>query len=531
MNFLYRLIFIFLAIFSYSFSQPHIEWQKSFGGSFYDWAVSIIQTTNGDFIAVGASESTDGDIIGHRGDPFIRDEWIVKINSEGKIIWQKSLGGSGSDAACSLNQTNDEGYITAGYTFSNDFDVTGNHASGDYWIIKFNSNGDIEWQNCLGGNEDDAASSIQQTNDSGYIIAGFSRSNDGNVTGHHGSHESEDFWIVKVDINGAIQWQKSLGGSETDIPKSIQQTNDGGYIVAGYSESNDGDVTENHGGGDYWVVKLNPIGDIVWQKSLGGSGTDYPYSIQQTNDGGYIIIGASNSNDGDIIGKKYKNTDCWIVKLDSIGTIQWQKLFGGNDDDYFLSMSQTNNGNYIAVGLTFSKDGDVTENRGHEDCWIVKLDSICNIIWQKTIGGSDNDWGNSIIKTNDDGYIIAGVSNSKDGDVTGNHGNWDMWIVKLSPDINDVKDNTKLSNIEISISPNPASDNISISFPEGINQSILIFNSLGIEIKRFEEKDLFEKNSIDVNVEGLPTGIYYVVQDIQSLADFGCLTKSFVLIR
>jgi hypothetical protein len=198
------------------------------------------------------------------------------------------------------------------------------------------------------------------------------------------------------------------------------------------------------------------------------------------------------------------------------------------------SIQLTIDGGYIVAGNSYSNDGEVTGHNGstnYSDYWIVKLNSFGEIKWQKSFGGSKNERAYSIQQTNDGGYIIAGYSESYDGHVTGNHGVSDYWIVKLSPDITDVKNNTNPINLELSISPNPASDNISLSFPGGITQSIHIYNSLGIEIKLFEANDLFEKNSINVNVEEFPSGVYYVRQDIGCLPDIQCLTKSFVVIR
>jgi hypothetical protein len=228
-------------------------WQKSFGGSLFDRAYSIQQTTDGGYIVAGESGSTDGDVTGNHGSA---DGWVVKLDSSGKIIWQKSLGGSSIDFSNSIQQTTDGGYIVAGYSFSNSENVTGNHGDFDSWVVKLNSSGNITWQKSLGGSNRDEAKSIQQTTDGGYIVAGYSYSINGDVTGNHGGFDS---WVVKLNSSGNITWQKSLGGSENDEATSIQQTTDGGYIVAGYAWSNDGDITGNHSSRDYWVVKLSSV--------------------------------------------------------------------------------------------------------------------------------------------------------------------------------------------------------------------------------------------------------------------------------
>ena len=285
------------------------------------------------------------------------------------IQWQKCLGGTVTDEANSIQQTSDGRFIVAGYTFSNDGDVSGNHGNSDYWVVKLNSSGDILWQRCLGGTDDDYAYSIQQTSDGGFIVAGQTYSNDGDVSGNHGY---DDAWVVKLNSSGDIEWQKCLGGTDDDYAYSIQQTSDGGFIVAGQTYSNDGDVSGNHGYDDAWVVKLNSSGDIEWQKCLGGTNDDRAYSIQQTSNGGFIVAGYTYSNDGDVSGN-HGYWDTWVVKLNSSGDIEWQKCLGGTSDDYANSIQQTSDSGFIVVGYTFSNDYDVSENHGYDDAWVVKL--------------------------------------------------------------------------------------------------------------------------------------------------------------
>ena len=421
---LFFLVFFFLISFGKA-QVPTIQWEKSLGGSGTgEIAWDIQQTTDNGYIVAGQSDSNDGDITGNHGSS---DFWISKLNSSGNIIWQKSFGGSNSDYAKSIQQTSDGGYVVAGLSYSNDGDVTGNHGGSDYWVIKLDSTGNIIWSKSYGGSNDETLKSIQQTTDGGYIIAGYSFSNNGDVTGNHGI---SDYWIVKIDLVGNIIWQKSIGVSNSDFSSSIKQTTDGGYIVGGYSHSNDFDVSGHHNAQDFWVVKLDILGNIVWQKSLGGDCAEQAYYIQQTTDGGYIVAGDSCSNDGDVTGNHGGN-DCWIVKLDSSGNIIWQKSLGGNLYDGANSMQQTLDGGYIIAGLSYSNTGDVTGNHGGGDYWIIKIDSLGNIIWQKTFGGTGADYPYAIHQTLDGGYIIAGYSDSNDGDVTGNHGGYDFWVVKL----------------------------------------------------------------------------------------------------
>ncbi|PKL77418.1 MAG: hypothetical protein CVV25_14565, partial [Ignavibacteriae bacterium HGW-Ignavibacteriae-4] len=303
-----------------------IEWQKSYGGSYNDQAYSITETTDGGYIAAGRSVSTDGDITNPRQS---YDFWIIKLNSIGELEWQKSYGGTDNDIPNKVIQSNDGGFVVAGITFSADGDVSNPKGSGDSWIIKLNSVGELEWEKSYGGSKKDEAKSIVQSIDGGYVIAGVSDSDDGDITNPKGY---DDYWIVKLNSIGELVWQKSYGGSHYDINTSIIQTNDGGFAVSGYSWSDDGNLTISNGLSDYWIVKLNSIGELEWQKSYGGSDEELANSIQQTFDGGYIIAGQSKSQDEDITNPK-GNYDYWIIKLNSVGELEWEKSYGGTDLD------------------------------------------------------------------------------------------------------------------------------------------------------------------------------------------------------
>jgi hypothetical protein len=496
----YLLFVVVMMVGSVAWGQaPNIEWAKCYGGTNSDWANSIQQTNDGGYIMAGYSYSNDGNVTGHHGGS---DYWIVKLDTTGGIQWQKSLGGTGDEEAYSIQQTTDGGFIVAGISNSDDDDVTGNHGDSDYWVVKLNATGFLQWQRTLGGSGWDGAYSIQQTNDGGYIVAGLSTSNDGNVTGHH---FGSDYWVVKLNTTGAIQWQKSLGGSLGDVAYSIQQTNDGGYIVAGYSASNDGDIAGNHGNTDYWLVKLDIAGNILWQKPLGGSLDDVAYSIQQTNDGGYILTGNSYSNDGNINGHHGNSIafDYWVVKLDSAGIIQWQKSLGGLGDDWANSIEQTNDGGYIVSGYSASIDGDVTGHHGIDifpDYWIVKLDTTGSIQWQKSLGGTGDEEAYSIQQTTDGGLIVAGISYSDDDDVTGHHGginNGDYWVVKLAG-TNGIEE---IPTSSISIFPNPTTGQVNI---KGIAQpTVAVYNLMG-------QRVVLSQGSNEVSLAQLPSGMYLV---------------------
>ncbi|MBL0343101.1 MAG: T9SS type A sorting domain-containing protein [Bacteroidetes bacterium] len=355
------------------------------------------------------------------------------------------FSGTSSDFARSIQQTSDSGYIIAGSTFSNNGDVSGNHGGTDYWIVKLDSTGNIQWSNCYGGGWNgisqgyDGPHSIKQTLDGGYVVAGESNSSNGDVSGIHGN--SSDYWIVKLNPFGNLQWQKCLGGYGIDEARAITLSNDSGFVIVGEVFSNDGDVSGNHdttgNTSDYWVVKINSIGNLQWQRCYGGTKNDFPESISTTTDGGYIISGITLSYDGDVTGRHDSINhymDGWVIKIDSIGNLKWQKCLGGTSIDFCNSIAQTSDGGYLVGGTTDSNDFEAALNHGGADAFIVKLDSTGNIEWHSCYG-NDNSNGQecvSIIKTNDGKYAFVGDSYSDGGDVNGFNGYQDIWLVKLS---------------------------------------------------------------------------------------------------
>ena len=482
-----KTLFAILAIITTNlFSQPNIVWETNLGGSDYDRAQSILQTADGGYIIAGVSRSIDGDVGGNNGQ---RDYWIVKLNLSGTLIWETNLGGSNDDWAYSIQQTIDGGYIVAGESNSNSGDVGGNNGGSDYWIVKLDASGSLIWENNLGGSDNDLAYSIQQTTDGGYIVTGKSNSNDGDVGENNGGY---DYWIVKLDASGTLIWETSLGGSDNDLANSIQQTTDGGYIIAGWSDSINGDVGGNNGGFDYWIVKLDASGTLVWETNLGGSNDDFAFSIQQTIDGGYIVTGVSNSNNGNVGGNN-GGSDFWTVKLDASGTLVWETNLGGSYFDDAHSIQQTSDYGYIVTGNTFSNDGDVGGNNGSFDYWIVKLDANGILVWETNLGGSDGDWPTSIQQTSDGGYIVAGGSTSNDGDIGNNHGGYDYWIVKLDSDLS-VGDYIIDNNIILY--PNPAANTFTIA---NLSETISKVEILDLQGKVIPVKFKTHENTVDIS--------------------------------
>ncbi len=445
-----KITFLLLFVFNSAFSQE-IEWQNTIGGIYGDKLKCTMRNNDGGVILAGYSNSPvsgDKTEVNIGGDDF----WIVKIDSMGNIQWQRTLGGSGRDRLTSIQKVANGGLVLGGYS---DSDSSGNkseasNGSYDYWIVKIDSNGIIQWQNTIGGSSYDALYSLQSTNDGGYILGGYSNS-PASGDKSEGTSGFVDIWIVKVDSVGVVEWEKTIGGNGSDGLFCLNQTKDNGFILASASSSGiSGEKNDScRGLDDYWIIKFNSDGIIEWQKTIGGSDSDYPYAIQQTQDDGYIVGGKSLSP---LSGEKTEDNkgdfDMWVVKIDSIGNTQWQNTIGGNNYDILNSIVQTPNNEFLIGGMSGSGiGGDKTENvMGQFDYWVLKLDSLGNILWQNTIGGSDSDELNSVELTSKEGsYYLGGVSYSNssfdktENGVGGQNG--DFWVIKLTESYNLIKGN------------------------------------------------------------------------------------------
>jgi len=399
---------------------------KCFGGTYNDYLNSIVQTSDGGYMAVGDMNSTDGDFSANHGE---YDGWIIKVDSNGNKLWLKCFGGTSTDLLRSIIQTSDGGYIAGGYTRSVDGDISGSRYSLDGWIIKLDSNGNKLWSKCFGGNGNDYLNSIIQTADGGYIAAGETLSNDGDFSEHHGGYT--DGWIIKFDSNGNREWSKCFGGSDDDSLKGIIQLSDGGYIAVGNTMSIDGDFSEHHGGRtDGWIIKVSSAGNREWSKCFGGNGNDYLNNITQTSDGGYIAVGETSSTDGEFSGNHSTKTDGWIIKINATDNKVWSKCFGGTDYDSLTDILQTIDGGYMAAGYAKSTNGDVPLSHGDYNGWIIKVSSTGNREWSKCFGGSSIEYLYKLLQA-DNGFCAVGYTQSNDGDVPGNHGNKDGWIIKI----------------------------------------------------------------------------------------------------
>ena len=437
------------------------------------------------------------------------------------IQWQNCLGGSNADIAFSMVATIDGGCIVGGYTQSSDGNITGYHGNRDIWITKLNSSGALQWQECIGTGHTETDFSISQTADNGYIIAGFVTVLDSTYI------VSKKYFIVKTDDTGGIQWERTYGGIYySSIAASIQQTFDGGYIVAGVSSCYDGDVMCGTWDSlalynNPWILKLNDTGGIAWQVCIDDTTiSDNVDAIRQTSDSGYILVG--NFRNGDLIKFSANGSVQWeknlnlynadvrqtfdggyiltgsnkIEKITDTGGVVWIKVIGDSSIDYTSSVWQTADSGYIVCGQT--SDTALAGYHGGGDVWVVKSDAEGNVQWQNSLGGSDADYGIAVQQALDGNYVVACITNSDDGDVTGYHGMGDYWVVNLgSP----ASVNSLARKPAIMVIPNPTTGDIYIKGAGLIN--IKVYNTLGNLVRAADNTD-------NISISGFPPGTYFV---------------------
>jgi len=379
-------IVIFISVFSFMFLNA--QWIKTYGGSGDDHALKLQQTSDGGYIVAGQTCSLEGSELDLR---------ILKLDPNGTIEWENTYTKFDSNNILSIQQTNNGAYIVAGHSIPT-------HPSQltCFWILNLDQGGNIDLQGSFRWYFESFIRSIQQTGDGGYVLAGHTRSFDPG---------GEGCWVLKLSSSGDIEWQRAYGGSSNDRAFFIQQTGDEGYVLAGYTRS------FGAGGEDIWILKLSSSGDIEWQRAYGGSSSDRASFIQQTGDGGYVLAGYTRSFGAG-------EEDVWILKLSSSGDVEWQRTYGGINEDNAFSIYQTAEGGYVVGSNTRSFGA------GEGDIWVLKLSFSGDIEWQKTYGANFDENANFVQLLNDGSYVIAGSTSS-----FGN-GREDFCILKLAQDGN-----------------------------------------------------------------------------------------------
>jgi hypothetical protein len=492
-NLYFLLIFTFqLFLYTDACSQYSILWQRCVGGSDADELLSSVQSFDGGIVLAGETNSMDFDVTGNHG---LYDVLVVKLDSLGNLVWQKCYGGTNHDGAWSIIQSLDSGYIITGYSNSIDGDVTGMHGVGDLWMIEIDGNGNLLRQKCFGGSELDGGSFVQITSDHGFIVIGDTQSQDGDVT-INTIPGVFHLWLLKLDSAWNIQWQSGFWIHTPAFDNGnfrVEELPTGEYIVGygGYS--------------NYGFAKFDSMGNLITQRNYGGSDWDAFYEFEKTIDSNFIFVGYARSTDGDVYANHSVANDIWIIKLDSSGNFRKQKCLGGTADDAGYLIDKSSGTNYFVVGTTQSNDGDLSGLTGYggSDYWLMEIDSNFNIQWQQRFGGGGNDIPTSMFKTANGDYYISGFTYSNNGNVSGNHGLDDFWIMKLRPTTSSI---SSMKTEPISIAPNPFTDFISISVPNGeANAQVTLTKPTG-EVLFNQRHNLMEL----IDFSYLPQGLYYL---------------------
>jgi hypothetical protein len=359
---------------------PPEVWNETYGGDYYDSGFSVQETSDGGYIICGTTIPI--------GETY-SDVYLVKTDADGNVDWEQNHGEEHAEYGYSVQETSDGGFIVGGYIYN-----YGNNM-GDVYLLKTNAIGDFVWSVIIGGDEIDEAFSVQQTGDGGYIVVGYTESDT----------TSRDVYFVKTDSIGKPVWEKTFGGSGSNIGYCVKETSDFGYIIAGSTDS----TGSNR---DVWLIKTDGDGTEEWNRKFGGVEGDWANSVQETSDG-FVITGTTLSYGAG-------GQDVWLIKTNDLGVKEWDKTFGGAGSDSGEEVQETSDGSIIIAGHTTSYGA------GSEDAYLIKTDSTGNVLWTKTMGGAQGDQGHSVYQTSGDDFIVAGETLSY-----GSASSYDVWLVKV----------------------------------------------------------------------------------------------------
>jgi TolB-like protein len=357
-----------------------VTFEDTYGGAGSDVGYAVVQTADGGFVIAGTTKSS--------GVGSTSDVYLIKTDADGAVIWQKSFGEAENDSAFGLQATSDGGFIIVGETYS--FGA-GTHA--DVYLVRTDAEGGLLWQKTFGGDEEDSGYDVKPTADGGFIVAGR--------TWSFGAGVHPDAYLLKVDPDGNLLWQKTFGEADEDAAYSVQIAADGGFILAGETFSFGADVYS-----DLYLVRTDAGGGLLWQRTFGGGQNDCGFSVARTADGGFVIAGETYSFGAGVF------SDAYLVKTDSEGNLIWQSTFGDQQEDAFRFVLPTEGGGYLMAGGTFSFGAGV-----YPDIYLLKADPAGGLEWQKRYGGGRTDFGYGLAVTEDGGIVVAGESNSFDSGI------------------------------------------------------------------------------------------------------------------
>ncbi len=456
-----KLFLLLLAVSAWMQAQNFsLAWEKSHGGSSYDGGMYVRELTGGGYLTVGTTNSSDGNITTTFGSYDIA---VFRLDASGNHQQTYSYGGSADDLGVRVLYDNNGGYFVIGYTASSDGTATHNRGLYDFWIISAQTTGNVLWQEVYGGSDVDVVRDALMTPSHNIVMAGYTRSNDQDVSGNHGGM---DGWLVSVNKNsGLINWQLAIGGSQTDRLEAVTRLPSGDFIVVGTTDSNDGDLSGNKGGMDILVAKVSATGNLMWAKNFGGSSEETGYDVTYDASGNIYLTGFTHSSDQNFAGGNNGGSDAFVMKLDGAGNLVWAKTYGGSDAETAYGMTWLNN-NLVMAGYAESTNGDLTGNYGDKDVWVFAVNTAGSLLVQKNFGGSQYDNAHYIIKNAAGNLVLTGTSASSDNDVSANSGNADRWTVELSSTLEVVQN----SRWEGKIYPNPTTDYLTVRSAQPIDE-------------------------------------------------------------
>ena len=452
-------------IYTSAHAQLTIEWDRTYGGLGWEELQTMTLTHDGGYIFGGitTTRNASSEITSNSKDTVVfpekeGDYWIIKTDGEGKPIWDKRYGGYAEDRLWCIRQTSDGGYILGGESLSGaGGDKTHPSRGGmDFWVIKTDADGNVEWDATYGGPGKDTLRTIVPMPDGSYLLAGYSNSEAGFEKSESSRAGSADFWVVKIAADGTYMKDFTFGGSGEDRLFDAALLPDGNVLLAGYSASPVSFDKQKpfYGVNDYWVLKITPEGDIIWEEAYGGSGEDVIQSVYLTNAGSILLIGQSTSPvSGNKTPPLYGNQDAWLIHIQDLGTtanVLWQKTYGGLSGDYAYTAAQNSLGYFMIIGVTaseaFPQGGRTAPFIGFNDYWVLFLDSNGNLIWDETLGGINYDSGVKISRAHDYGFILGGHSSSTASPPyksEPSRGTNDMWVIRTGcafpgPDLQDL---------------------------------------------------------------------------------------------
>ncbi len=409
-------------------------WIRLMGGAGDDSVQAVVRTADGGFAILGHTNSTDGDI--RDKDLGVNDYWLIKLDAQGQMEWNRTYGGSKDDRGQSLQQTSDGGYILTGYAMSSDGDATLNKGFHDNWLLKLDASGNVEWEKSFGFSGHDHSYDVLQTADGGYFFTGFLDVTSARADGFSEKaasltrHGVGEFWGTKLTAKAEVQWRGYFGGTNNDRAHAVVASDDGGFVMAGFTESDDFDVSSTQGSYDFWLVKVDAKGNMVWEASYGGSGIDIAHDIAKTKDGGFVVIGSTFSGDGHISQSKGES-DVWMIKVNSAGTLLWERSFGGSGFDAAQAVTEDKEGGYFVVGNSKSLDKDLNKNEGENDIWVMKINPEGTLVWQRSFGGAGLDFAFDVAEHVDGSLLVVGETASADIEGLTTHGGVDAVLIKL----------------------------------------------------------------------------------------------------